>query len=214
MHERSDSSINIDRRRALKLAGATFLAAGLSPLLVRAAGTAAKTPGHVLIREHGVILLVQNAARQEVKKIRDTGEIDRERVLKMIEFFQEFGDRCHHGKEEDMYFPAAVERDGEKTEEVISRMEKEHVIFRGLLTSAEAAARGKKSGELAEALEVYTEMLFTHIRIENTELFKPIEFDPSVRKDLMQRFMRFENQELGEGFHERYKNLAERLAAG
>jgi hemerythrin-like domain-containing protein len=113
-----------------------------------------------------------------------------------------------------MYFPAAVERDGKRIREIVDRMEKEHVIFRGLLSSAADAAQDGAAPETAEYLDVYVNMLFRHIEIENKQLFKEIDFSQETRRELLRRFRRFENEELGEGFHEKYRNMAKELVAG
>ena len=217
----SATTITMDRRRVLEIMGVSALAAGLfGSFLTREAFGATRMPGDVLMNEHGVILTVQNAAEGEVRRIRQGGEIDKDRLLKMIEFFQEFGDRCHHGKEEDMYFPAAVKRNGKKVEEIVNRMEKEHVIFRGLLESVKSALRSGDMAEkdlrlaITERLGVYSEMLYEHIEIENIELFTEIEFTAEKREELLERFRRFENEVLGEGFHEKYKKMARDIVAG
>ena len=62
--------------------------------------TATETLNH----EHKIILMVLDAAEKEIESIRGTGKIHRQTIEKMLDFFRNFADHCHHAKEEKHLF--------------------------------------------------------------------------------------------------------------
>ena len=60
------------------------------------------TPTETLKHEHRVILLVLDAAEREVASIEKTGKVQADKLQKMLDFFRNFADRCHHAKEEKL----------------------------------------------------------------------------------------------------------------
>jgi len=59
-----------------------------------------------LINEHEGILLGLKILEKIVYVINDKVEYDRSDIKKIIEFLKLFADKCHHGKEEGLLFPA------------------------------------------------------------------------------------------------------------
>ena len=58
-----------------------------------------------LIEEHGGIMLMLSIMKRIAKRLRNGEEVDKAHLVKVIEFLKNFADKCHHGKEEDIYFP-------------------------------------------------------------------------------------------------------------
>ena len=70
-----------------------------------------------LIAEHEAVRLTLDILKKIGQHIDATGKIaDTEHVEQLFEFFATFVDRCHHGKEEELLFPAleqvGVSREG------------------------------------------------------------------------------------------------------
>jgi hemerythrin-like domain-containing protein len=65
-----------------------------------------ENPMHMLIHEHKYILKVVNATIVLDASLEKGESIDVERVRKIVHFMREFADKCHHGKEEQLLFPA------------------------------------------------------------------------------------------------------------
>ena len=92
-------------------------------------------------------------------------------------FFREFADRCHHGKEEDLLFPAleaqGFPRDAGPT--AVMRMEHEQgrAAVRGMAESLAAAAAGDRAGleHWLHSARIYIELLRAHIQKEDHCLF-------------------------------------------
>ena len=57
-----------------------------------------------------MILRVLQCLSAAAKEAPEDSRLDVESIRKMLEFFREFADRCHHGKEEAHFFPLAHER--------------------------------------------------------------------------------------------------------
>ena len=139
----------------------------------------------------------------------------------MIEFFTNFVDRCHHTKEEKHLFVKMEER-GIPHDGPIGVMLDEHDQGRRLV----AAMRERLSAALAlseaatEALKAdlvaYARLLRSHIDKEDNILYPMADsaFTAEDQRGLEEAFKKVESEEMGEGVHEKYHQLAHRLAQG
>ncbi len=179
-------------------------------------------PTDTLRHEHEIVLLILKAAEREARSIRETGAVHADQVAEMVDFFKNFVDRCHHGKEEKHLFPAMRERGLPAGGGPIAVMLLEHEQGRAATAAISRALERVKggdaeaSGELADALLAYADLLGSHIAKENNVLFHmadqmlPLE----EQEELAAAFDRVEAEEMGEGTHERYHQLAHRLSRG
>lgn len=174
----------------------------------------------LLVHEHEVIGKVLDGAEAEVRHLHSTSEVRRERLDKMLDFWENFVDRCHHTKEEKHLFPALEERGVPGDSGPIAVMLQEHEEGRRMVRAfAEALHQSARAPEraarvLAERLEAYVALLRPHIEKENKVLFplanRVLRAEDQER--LLQAFEKVEAEEMGEGTHERYHNLAHELA--
>jgi len=171
------------------------------------------TPTEELKHEHKVILLVlEGAKRQAALPEGPKPEI----MSEMIEFFVNFVDRCHHTKEEKHLFPKMEEHGVRREGGPIGVMLLEHAQGRNLVAvMREGLAAGNDLAGLKKNLLSYASLLQSHISKENEVLF--IMADNALTKEeqqnLSRAFARIEAEEMGEGVHEQYHQLAHRLAA-
>jgi len=170
-------------------------------------------PSAQLEKEHDITLKMLAAAREEVVKIRQTGTLNSQRILKMHDFFSNFVDKCHHAKEERFYFPAAKFYDGRTIEKMIADLINEHNYARTLLQEVAYMLEQKQTADpalVADRLDRYAEMIRAHIGKENQILYHQadIRLPQAEKAGLMEGFARVEKQELGEGFHDKYHALA------
>jgi len=173
-----------------------------------------------LKHEHQIALLVADAARREARSVQHTRKVNAERVGTMLDFFQSFVDRCHHHKEEERLFPRLVERGILQEGGPVGVMLHEHEEGRKLRrAAAEALPRATKGDAeavdaLAYSLNAFALLLRNHIDKEDNCLFEMAAnvLTPDDQKDLAEAFERIEAEEMGEGVHEKYHDLAHELA--
>lgn len=179
-------------------------------------------PTETLKHEHKIVLLVLKGAEREARSIETGGAVHVEDVEQMVDFFRNFVDRCHHGKEERHLFPAMQGKGMSAERGPIAVMLHEHEQGRAAVRAISAALERVKGGdlgagaELADALLGYVELLRNHIAKEDNVLFPMADgiLSESEQGNLAVLFDRVETEEIGTGVHERYHELAHRLGHG
>jgi len=178
------------------------------------------TPTETLKHEHEVILMVLDAAQREAETIWTVAKADAERIGKFLDFFRNFADRCHHAKEENHLFRRMVERGFSADAGPIAVMLAEHDEGRAHLREVDQVIRTAAQGDTAAIASVvghlksYVDLLRQHIDKENTILYVMAEQTLSADdfKKLAAAFEKIEAEEMGEGTHERFHQLAHELA--
>ena len=180
----------------------------------------AMTATEVLKHEHKIIVKVLGAGRGEAQAIADTGKLNVEKLDKILDFFRVFVDQCHHGKEEEYLFPTMEKRGIPADKGPIPVMLHEHVGGRNTVKAiSEALARARLGDsaameKVAANLAILDEHLRSHIDKENEVLFPMADkvFTPEDQEALIASFEKHEAEEIGEGVHEKYHQLAHELA--
>jgi len=137
----------------------------------------------------------------------------------MVEFFQVFADRCHHAKEEDLLF-VALEAEGiPRQGGPIGVMLHEHTMGRRYVQGMAQAAATYRSGDysvgprFAENARAYIALLRDHIEKEDNVLY-PIadaRLGPEEDRALVEGFEQVEEERIGQGRHEEFHQLLDRL---
>lgn len=178
------------------------------------------TPTEVLKHEHQIILIVLGAVELDMQQIQDGGPVPEERIGQMIDFIQNFADRCHHAKEEKLLFARMGERGMPVHGGPIGVMLQEHDEGRRLVRAAaevlpqagmgNAGARTALSSNLLN----FVRLLRAHINKEDNILYPMADeiLTTADQTDLAAAFDRVETEEMGEGTHERYHQLAHEWA--
>jgi hemerythrin-like domain-containing protein len=182
-------------------------------------GESAGRASRQLMAEHEVILEVLRAAQAQADHVRQGFNLDENRVREIVDFSRNFTDRCHHGKEERFYFPAAQVYAGQRVYGFIDELTAEHAYGRSIMDEIDyllGSDAGEMAKPIAERLSMYVSTMRRHIERENGQLYrKSGTFLPGTEeRALMIGFDRLENVDLGVGFHERYHRLAEGLSEG
>lgn len=180
------------------------------------------TPTETLKHEHQIVLLVLKGAGREARSSKKNGTSDITKVDQMLDFFKTFVDRCHHTKEERHLFPALERHSGSPKEAPIEVLLQEHEAGRQRVKAIGEALPEARLGrpdavaEICENLLAYVKLLRSHIEKEDKFLF-PFAEKVLTRKEqaaLEDAFEKVEAEEMGEGVHEKYHQLAHDLAEG
>lgn len=172
-----------------------------------------------LMAEHRLIERVLGSLQTFAADLASGADADRETVREYAEFLSGFADRCHHGKEEDRLFVKMTEHGFPRQAGPIAVMLSDHVESRKHV--AVFAAVGAGSGPLGEEERAsvishargYVTLLRSHILKEDNVLY-PMALQalpPAEMEKLGHDFEAFEREVMGQGAHERFHALAEKL---
>jgi hemerythrin-like domain-containing protein len=132
------------------------------------------TATEILRAEHRLILEVTSV----LERVLDSGDDDHDALGDCVTFFRLFADACHHGKEEDLLFPA-LEQEGMPVDVgPIAVMLEDHRIGRQFVSGMADALPGAANGdavaaaEFAEAGRGWIELIRQHIAKEDGILFE------------------------------------------
>ncbi len=163
-----------------------------------------------LRHEHEVILVLLEALEGAAKRMDKDKEVPRGDLEEMVDTIKVFADKCHHGKEEDLLFPA-LQKAGMPTEAgPIAVMLHDHEMGRMYvkgLSNALVDMKTSKAGNASfiENAKGYAQLLRNHIGKENNILFPMSEkmLPEAEQKRLLEEFAKLEKERIGEGVHEK-----------
>lgn len=177
-------------------------------------------PTEELRNEHRAILRVLDILQSVAARLETPSEpVEAEDLAQMVEFIRVFADQCHHGKEEDLLFPAmeaaGIPREGGP----IGVMLEEHNIGRQYVRGMAEAVNGYRTGEphaghaFAQNAKAYRDLLSQHINKEDNILYMmaDMHLEPETEKELLQAFERVEQERIGPGRHEAFHELLDCL---
>jgi hemerythrin-like domain-containing protein len=176
-------------------------------------------PTGTLKHEHQIVLLIMQAAESEAKHIAETGSLRPERVEQIVDFSKNFTDRCHHAKEEKHLFVMLQQRGMPSGSGPVAVMLAEHEMGRKLIKAISEALPNAKAGDafavtsVRDNLTAYVELLRNHIQKEDNVLFPMADrlLSAADQQALAAEFEKVEAEEMGEGTHEKYHQLAHNL---
>lgn len=175
----------------------------------------------VLRREHDAILRMLEVTEQVARLLEHSRPVRANILSDLLEFFQGFADRCHHGKEEDLLFPLLEQKglpgEGGPTGVMRHEHEQGRALVQQMKEAAAAHARGVPGAgqEWAAAARDYAALLRRHIDKENNILLQVAEqlLSGAEQAELAAAFERVEEDKLGTGTHERLHALMEKLSS-
>jgi hemerythrin-like domain-containing protein len=128
----------------------------------------------MLRAEHQLILEVASV----LERLLDADSDDYDALEECVTFFRLFADACHHGKEEDLLFPALEDHGMPADSGPIAVMLYEHGIGRQFVGRMAEALPGMRAGDAAAAGEVaeggrgFIDLIRAHIGKEDGILFQ------------------------------------------
>ncbi|MGB5987111.1 MAG: hemerythrin domain-containing protein [Desulfobacterales bacterium] len=175
-----------------------------------------------LLAEHEAVRLTLKILKKIAQDIEATGKVSNPAHMEqLLDFFSTFVDRCHHGKEEELLFPALEQVGVSREGGPVGVMLKEHQQGRDLVAKMKAALGRHRKGDTDAARELghhadnYITLLELHIDKENKVLFPlAVKHLPENALDEMKiGFDKIETDKIGAGRHEAYHEMLDRFKA-
>jgi len=169
-----------------------------------------------LMHEHGAIHEALLVLKGIAKRLDEGGAVEEGDISDILGFLKLFADGCHHGKEEEILFPALVNVGLSEDEGLLSVLLSEHQRGRELLRVMETVSFPRLDpARFSAAVNGYIELLNNHIRKENTIFFPMMQTLLTAHQfDAMAKaFDDFELSVIGEGKHEELRALLTTLRA-
>lgn len=169
-------------------------------------------PTEILKEEHQAVLTVLDILDKLSQRIRTGQEIKVEDLDQLLEILKEYVDRNHHGKEEEIFFPALEKLGLSRESGPVGVMLMEHDNGRQYIQGMRDAVAEFKAGN-SEALKkfatyasYYTELMNEHIYKENNILYPMSDMHLSQEEKslILEDFANIEKERIGTGKAEEY----------
>jgi len=173
-----------------------------------------------LITEHEAVRMTLRILNRISEEIDKTAKIPNPEHLKQLfEFFSVFVDKCHHGKEEELLFPAMEAVGISRKGGPIGVMLNEHQQGRDLVAKMKRALSQYLNGDTGAAqklkgfADAYIALLNLHIDKENNVLFPMAQQHLLENKlaELKKGFDKIETDKIGTGKHEEFHQMLDIL---
>lgn len=176
-------------------------------------------PIQLLEDEHLIIAKVIAAVPVLADRLEAGQTVDLETLLGAVEFLQIFADKCHHDKEEDLLFPALINKGIPQHGCPIGMLTTEHKRGRVLVKELTDAADTYRSGDpdakksVVKSLRELASLYPNHIWKEDYLLF-PLTSKVLSLKEQQALYQQFEQvwDLVGRGVHHRLEQFAEGLS--
>jgi len=169
-----------------------------------------------LMNDHEAILTALDIFSKILDKIQKENNADPDELLDFIDFLKEFADKCHHGKEEGILFPAMIAAGVPDRGGPIGVMMSEHIQGRGYIHDmVEALEEPEDYPSFEKAGRAYIELLRMHIQKENSVLFPMADrvIAPLQLESMYAAFEEHEEKVIGHGRHEELHAILNGLSA-
>jgi hemerythrin-like domain-containing protein len=176
-------------------------------------------PTEILINEHRVIEKMLGVIEKVSERLERGEEVPAEHLEKIVEFIRTFADKCHHGKEEGVLFPAleeaGVPREGGPIGVMLYEHEEGRRFVQGMSDAIDQYKKGTDGAEFffLQNAKNYVGLLRDHIQKEDNILFQIANFHLSQEreKEILKEFEKVEEEKVGRGVHEEMHKLVEEL---
>jgi hemerythrin-like domain-containing protein len=169
-----------------------------------------------LMNDHDAILSALDVFSKILDKIQKENTADPDELLDFLDFLKEFADKCHHGKEEGILFPAMIASGVPDRGGPIGVMMSEHIQGRGYIHDMlEALEEPEDYPRFEKAGRAYIELLRLHIQKENTILFPMADrvISAPQLESMAAEFEEHEEKVIGHGRHEELHAMLKGLTA-
>jgi len=159
-----------------------------------------------LKHEHDAILFSLKILDEISNRVESGKDVSPYDIIGIVDFLKLFADKCHHGKEEGLFFPALEDAGIPKQNGPIGVMLAEHTMGRDFIRQMRESVTDNsvKKNEFVNSSQGYISLMRAHIEKENTILFPmgDAKLSDSKQKELIEAFEKFEEEVIGKGKHE------------
>jgi len=178
-------------------------------------------PTQELEKEHRTIRVALKVLDKMTHNLETGDEVNPDDMECLMEFLKTFTDKCHHTKEEGIFYPimAEVEIIGVEGENLVSMMLTEHDLGREYVKKMSEEVQRYKQGDndssfvVMETARNYMVLLSQHIDKEDKILYPIVDahITEEQEQELVKRFAELEQNMIGEGKHEEMHRMLEQL---
>ncbi len=169
--------------------------------------------------EHEGIKLMLSIMEKICGNLKNGEDLNVNHYKKIIDFLKTFADKCHHGKEEGILFPAMGQRgiphEGGPIGVMLYEHEQGRAFIKGMNDALAAYENGNQDSvkDLIAASEGYIQLLRDHIEKENNILFMMADqvLTEPEQAQIFDEFEKLEEEKIGLGKHEEYHQLLHEL---
>jgi len=161
-----------------------------------------------LRKEHDIILHVRYITDEIISTVTEDVKI-MHFGNELVYFLKTFGDKCHHGKEENYLFKE-LENQGVPNEGgPIGVMLKEHQEGRIYIDLMNKAVEAEDAANFKINASNYSNLLRNHIEKENNVLFVTADeiLDDSKQDEIFEKFEQHEENVIGHSVHEKLHSM-------
>lgn len=175
------------------------------------------SPLDLLMQEHNLIAKLINFLKNRIPQMGNEKE-NACFVQKLIDFFLTYGDKTHHGKEEDIFFREIGQKNlSEDLRKTLAELLEEHVQARQKIKDLQSANEDYANGvegsysKIISLLNGFVDFYTKHIEKENNHFFKPAMdyFDEKELEVMSKEFAEFDRSVI----HKKYKEVVEAMQA-
>jgi hemerythrin-like domain-containing protein len=177
----------------------------------------ARTAAEDLREEHVIIERALSVLEAFALGVEASKAVPKERVASLLDLLKTFADKCHHGKEEQILFPALLATKAADARATVDDLLKEHEVGRAAVSRMSDGVAGWEKPEarrlFAAAAHDYVDLLRRHIAKETEGLLPLSErlLSQPEQLALAGKFEEMETQVIGHGVHERLLKTLEAL---
>jgi hemerythrin-like domain-containing protein len=167
------------------------------------------------MEEHRLIERMLKVVSAAADRLDNGEEVDQEVFVNAADFFRNFADRCHHGKEESLLFEKMMEHGLSGEVGPIAVMLREHqdgrAHVRRIAELSGKALDKKAAHELVLQTRGYVDLLGQHIQKEDNILYPMANtlLTSEDQEELGRGFEKVERELMGPSAHERYTRIVE-----
>lgn len=169
--------------------------------------------------EHEGIKIMLGILSQICRQLEAAGNLNKGHFEGILEFLGVFVDRCHHGKEEELLFPALIAA-GVPKEGPVAVLLHEHEMGRKYVKAMIQAHAAYLDGDRSSSKDIvqnargYIALMKDHIEKENKVLFVTADsrLSEKTQDQLFEGFEKIEAERIGVGRHEEFHDLLEKLS--